>query len=159
MFRKYKDKIKKHFYNVLEIKTSPSEIAIGFSIGTFFANVPTFGLEFLIIFLIIFIFNKISKISLIFAYALWNPLLTYPIAAISYLIGNNLLKDTPVRIVKLEFSNEIIKFTIRYFVGSLIVATILSIISFIVVYFIAKKYQKKEIPILQKPLELPIKIS
>ena len=99
MIKKYINKIKKHFHEVLRIKTKPNEIAIGFAIGTFFANFPTFGLEFLIITAIIVLFKKVSKISLFLAYAVFNPLITYPLIYLDYQLGNLILGDTPIKII------------------------------------------------------------
>ena len=156
VFKKYKRKIKEHFKEVLEVKTSPNEIALGFSVGTFFANIPTLGFEFLIIILILILFKRVSKLSLILAYAVFNPLITYPLSAISYLIGDGILGEVPVTTIKLTLFEEAIRFTIRYLLGSLIVATALAITSYLVVYYFSRKYQKKEIPILQKPIEINI---
>ena len=67
MSKRYIKKLEKHFQEILEIKTTPHEIALGFSIGTFFANFPTLGLEFLIIFLLIIILKnsnpKVEKLA------------------------------------------------------------------------------------------------
>lgn len=154
MIKRFKNKIKKHFKEVLEIKTSPNEIAWGFAVGTFFANFPTFGLEFLLIFLIIIIFKRISKVSLLLAFVVWNPLITYPLGVVSYFIGNSILGDAPVITLKFTLFHEIIRITIRYILGSLIIATFFALISYFIVLYLTKKYQKKEIPILQKPLEI-----
>ena len=154
MFKKYIERIKKHFRDIIEIKTEPGEIAIGFAIGTFFANFPTFGLEFFAIFLILMLFKKISKISLLFAYVIWNPFITYPIGGLSYVLGNYILGDAPVTIVRFVVFQNFIQFTIRYMLGSLIVATFFAIISYFVILYLSKKYQRKEIFILQRPLEI-----
>jgi len=147
-----KQRIKNHIKEVLELKTSPKEIALGFAIGTFFANFPTFGLEILIIFLILIIFKKVSKISLLLAYVVWNPLITYPLAVVNYLIGDYILRDIPIITIKFTWFQELIRLTVRYIVGSLFVATIAAIVSYFVVYYLVKAYYKKQLPILQKPL-------
>ncbi|MCR4284432.1 MAG: DUF2062 domain-containing protein [archaeon] len=152
MIKRFKNKIKKHFEEVLRIKTTPKEIALGFAVGTFFANFPTFGLEFVLLFLLVAIYKKISKISLLLAYVVWNPLITYPLIAISYIIGNAILGNAPMVLVKLTIFQEVIRFTLRYIIGSFILAMFFAIISYFVVYYLSKKYQKREIPILQVPL-------
>ncbi|MCR4323580.1 MAG: DUF2062 domain-containing protein [Nanoarchaeota archaeon] len=152
MIKRFKNKIKKHFEEVLRIKTTPKEIALGFAVGTFFANFPTFGLEFVLLFLLVAIYKKISKISLLLAYVVWNPLITYPLIAISYIIGNAILGNAPMVLVKLTIFQEVIRFTLRYIIGSFILAMFFAIISYFVVYYLSKKYQKRETPILQVPL-------
>ena len=59
MYKKYKNRVGKYFDDVLRIKTTPKEIALGFSIGTFFANFPTLGLEFIILFYLVFVFQSL----------------------------------------------------------------------------------------------------
>jgi len=149
VIRRFKDKVKKHFREVLEIKTRPHEIALGFGIGTFFANFPTFGLEILIIFLLLITFKSISKISLLFAYVVWNPFITYSMIPLDYLIGNSILGDMPITIIRFELFSEIIQYTLRYLLGSLIVASTLAIISYFAMYYFSKKYQKNIAPILE----------
>ena len=63
MLKKFKNKLINHLKEVISIKTSPGSIALGFAVGTFFGIFPTFGLEFLMMFLIILIFKRISKVS------------------------------------------------------------------------------------------------
>jgi len=152
MTKQKKFNIKEQFKEILSIKTKPIEIARGFAIGTFFANFPTFGLEFLIIFLLLITFKRISKIALLSAYVIWNPFITYSFGVLSYFIGNKILGNAPIVLIKFKVFQNIIGFTIRYLLGSLIIASIFSILSYFIVFYLAKKYQDKDIPILQKPL-------
>jgi len=143
MIKKYYKKLKRHMNEVLKIKTSPESIASGFAIGTFFGIFPTFGLELLIIPLIILLFKKISKISLGIAYVLFNPILTFPIYILSYSIGNHLLSDAPAVLLKWEFLGNVITYTRRFFLGSLIVAMVISPITYFVIFYLSRKYQKE----------------
>jgi len=152
MVKKNRFDIKEQFKEVLRIKKEPKEIARGFAIGTFFANFPTLGLELLIILPLLIIFKKISKISLLSAYVVWNPLITYPLAAVSYIIGDSILGSAPIVLIEFTLFQGIIQFTIRYLLGSLILASFFATISYFVVFYLSKKYQNKEIPILQKPI-------
>jgi len=145
-------KIKEQFREILRIKKEPEEIARGFAIGTFFANFPTLGLEWLIIVPLLIFFKKISKISLLSAYVIWNPFITYPLGVLGYLIGNKILGNAPIILIKFTFFQNIVAFTIRYLLGSLILASIFSTISYFVVFYLSERYRDKEIPILQKPL-------
>ena len=63
--KNFKEKFKKRLEEVLEIKTSPHSIAAGFAIGTFIAILPTFGLGLFIGIILLFIFKRISKISML----------------------------------------------------------------------------------------------
>ncbi|MBU0760635.1 MAG: DUF2062 domain-containing protein [Nanoarchaeota archaeon] len=136
-------KIKKHFKEVLEIKTAPKEIAAGFALGTFLAILPTFGFGVLIGLLVILIFKRVSKISMIVAFAIWNPLVLIPIAALSYKIGDIILSEVPRYSFKIEVINQVYVYSRRFILGNIIVATTFTIISYFVVYFSVNRYQKK----------------
>lgn len=152
MLKKIKNKLKKHFEEVIKVKETPHEIAMGFAIGTAIAVLPTFGLGIFIGILIILIFKKVSKISMFLAFAFWNPILLIPLAALSYSIGDFLLKGEPVIKFKIGLINQIFIYSRRFLIGNLIITIALTIISYYLIYFLVKKYQKKEIPILQKPI-------
>ncbi|MFH1607741.1 MAG: DUF2062 domain-containing protein [archaeon] len=140
--KKLKEKIKKHLKEVLEIKTSPSSIAIGFAIGSFFGIFPTLGVEYLIMFLVILIFKKVSKVAMVAGYVLFNPFITFPIHILSYAIGNYLFSDAPVVFMRFETLGTIITYTRRFIVGSFILATFISTISYFVIYYLTRRYQK-----------------
>ena len=109
------NKIKKHLEEVIKIKTSPHSIALGFAIGTFIAISPTFGLGIFIGLFIIFIFKKISKISLLIALAIWNPLTLLAVHPINYKIGNFILSNAPVKTYSSEILNKLFVYSVRYF--------------------------------------------
>lgn len=140
--RKLKEKIKKHFQEVLEIKTSPSSIAIGFAIGTFFGIAPTFGIEAIIILAILLIFKKVSKVALFAGYILWNPLVEIPIFALGYKIGDLLLTG-PVKYYDVEYLGEIFFYSKRLILGTSILAVAISIASYFIIFYLARKYQRK----------------
>jgi len=148
--KKFRDKLKGHFHEVLKIKKSPSEIAFGFAIGTAIAILPTFGLGVFIGVILILIFKNLSKISMFIAFAFWNPILLIPLTGLSYALGDFLLKGEPIIKFKIELLNQIFIYTRRYIVGNVIITIILSFVSYILVYYIVKKYQKREIPFLQE---------
>jgi len=156
MIKKFKDKFKKYFQEILEIKTTPHEVALGFSVGTAIAVLPTFGLGLFIGLLVVLIFKKVSKLSMFVAFAFWNPLLLIPTSALSYYIGGLFLSGEPTINLKFNILNIIYLYTQKFLLGNLIVTATFTIIGYFVVLFLAKKYKKKEIPILQKPLEIEI---
>ena len=132
-------RIKNHFSEVLKIKTSPNEIALGFAIGTFIAILPTPGLSILIGLLITLMFPRLSKLALFGAFFVWNPLIVVPINLMGVKIGNVLFADIPATSFKIEFFNIIYNFTKRYFVGNLFIAVGLAIISYFIIILILKR--------------------
>jgi uncharacterized protein len=145
MLKKLKNKLKNHLKEVLEIKTSPFSIASGFAVGTLIAILPTFGFGVLIGLLVVLIFKKVSKVSLLFAFAIWNPLVQIPIYALSYYIGDIIMGDLPIKTFRFEFLSKFYIFSRRFLVGNLILSLALSIVSFVVVLYLVKFYRKTKL--------------
>ncbi|MBU2576322.1 MAG: DUF2062 domain-containing protein [Nanoarchaeota archaeon] len=143
MIKKFRDKIKKHLSEVLELKTSPHSIAMGFALGTFIAILPTFGLGAFIGLFFIMIFKKISKVSMFISFAIWNPLVLAFLTTVEYGIGDLIYSDLPIIYFKFEIFNKIFLFTRRILIGSIVLATTISIICYILIWYFSKKYQKK----------------
>ena len=141
--KKLKEKIKRHFEEVLKIKTSPSSIAMGFSIGTLIAILPTFGLGIFIGLLVLLIFKKASKISMFISFAIWNPLVLAILYPLEYSIGNFILSGIPVTEFRFEILNQLFIYTGRLLLGSIILSIIVSIISYFVVFYIVKRHRRK----------------
>ncbi len=141
--KKFKEKIRKHFQELIGLKTTPHEIALGFAVGTAIAVLPTFGLGVFIGILLVLIFKKLSKLSLFVAFAFWNPLLLIPAAGLSYAIGNWLFSDLPVVNLKFEILNQVFIFTKRFLIGNLIVTIFLTLISYVVVFYLVKSYYRR----------------
>jgi len=140
---KLKDKIKKHFEEVLKIKTSPSSIAAGFALGTFIAILPTFGLGLFIGLWIILIFKNMSKISMMIAFAIWNPFVLAGLYPLSYEIGEFILKGEPVQKYNFMVLNQFFTYSKRFILGNIILSTIISSISYFIIYY-SSLYYKEE---------------
>lgn len=143
MINKIKNKIKHHFSEVSKIKTSPESIALGFAVGTFIAILPTFGLGIFIGLLVVLIFEKVSKVSLIAAFAVFNPAIEFALYALNYSIGYSILAGRDVSEATVEIYNNLFVYTQRLFVGSVITATILGVLSYFLIYYAVKAYQKR----------------
>jgi len=143
MIKKFKEKIKKHFQEVIELKTTPHEIALGFAVGTAIAVLPTFGLGIFIGILLVLIFKKLSKLSLFIAFAFWNPLLLILTTTISYALGDWLFSDLPVLNMKFKILNLIFTFTRRFLIGNLIVTAVFTVLSYGVVFYLVKSYYRR----------------
>jgi uncharacterized protein len=136
--------ITEHFKRVIETKKSPHSIALGFTLGTLIALLPTPGFSVLIGILVVFIFNKINKYSLFGAIALWNPLVQIPIYTLSYKIGNLIFGSMPLVEYKISLLHQILIYTRRFLIGNVILAILISIISYIVVWLVASHYANKD---------------
>lgn len=138
-------RLKIHFREVMKAKTKPHEIALGFAIGTLIEFlVPVPFADFIIAFIIISIFERVSKFSLFGALLFWNALITWPLLALSLKIGNFLYGSEPVMRYKIEFLNNVYNFTKRILVGNVIIGGSLAFLSYFIIKFITKKYQTLE---------------
>jgi uncharacterized protein len=143
MITKFREKIKKHFEEVIKLKTSPHSIALGFAIGTFVAIFPTPGFSVWLGLLIVLIYEKINKLSLFGAIAFWNPLFITPVFAWGYKIGDYILRTKPLIEYPIVLIDRIYYITLRLVIGNTILGIIIAVISYFIVRKIAVEYQKK----------------
>ena len=144
MIRRLKDKIKKHLKEIAELKTSPHSIAMGFALGTLVAILPTFGLGVFIGLALLLVFKKVSKVSMMISFVVWNPLVLALMYPLDYAVGNYVLLNFPARMYKVELLNRIFFYSRRFLVGSVINAVIISVICYVLVLYFAYRYQRKK---------------
>lgn len=144
MINKLKEKIKKHFHEVIRTKKSEHSVALGFAIGTFISILPTPGFNILLGLLVVLIFKKVNKFSLFISMAVWNTLTLIPIYWLSYKIGNLLFGSVPVVKYNIVILDQIYNFTRRYLVGNLILALIISPLCYFIVKGLIRLYRKKK---------------
>ena len=136
-------KIKGHFVEVVKTKRSPESIALGFSVGTFIAVLPTPGLSLLIGLVIVLVFSRISKYALFSAFLVWNPLVLVPLHMLSYRMGLFLLGSAHTEAYGITFLSHAYSFTARFLLGNLIIASALSCLAYFLVISAARAYQGK----------------
>src|SRR3990167_1033381 len=137
-------RVKRHFEEIIKIKTKPREIALGFAIGTlieFFVPIPI--LDIIVALVVASIFERLSKISLFGALLFWNFLITWPLITLSIKIGNLIFGSENIVRYNIEIFNYAYNFTRRLLVGNIIIGSCLAFISYFAVWFITKKYQEK----------------
>ncbi len=139
---KFYKKLEKHLEEVLKIKTTPHEIAIGFALGALIAILPTFGLGIFIGLGLVLIFNRISKISMMVAFAVFNPVVLIFTYAASISIGKILFSSHPLITLGPQYLNQISSFAMIFLFGNFILAGSIFLISYAVVFYLSKWYQK-----------------
>lgn len=139
-----KKSLKHHINDIIKIKTSPHSIALGFAIGAFIAILPTVGIGILLGIIIIFLFKKVSKLSLFGAMLVFNPLILAPIYYLSYQLGNLILGNAPKQEFDLSLYNMVYHLSARFLLGNVILAVVFSLLSYYIVKNIAQKYQEKK---------------
>jgi len=147
LIKKYYEKFKQHLIDVLKIKKSPHSIAMGFALGTFLEILPLPGINYLIGLLIVFIFKTVNKISMFLAFLFWNVLFIGPMYLLAFRIGDKLFVGEPVVLFNMEFLDWAYNFSRRVLVGIVIIAFFVAVISYFVILFLVKFYQKKYPPV------------
>ena len=146
-------KIKHQFSEVIKIEKSPHSIASGFAVGTFIAVLYTPFLNILLALLVMLLYPKINKLSLIGAFIFWNPLFALPVYVTSYKLGELLFADVPLQTFNLVVLDQIYRFSRRFLIGNFILSIALSFVGYFVVRLVAELYQKKKhSKIRKKPL-------
>ncbi len=136
------ERVKEHFKDVTSLKKSPHSIAGGFAIGTFVALLPTFGLGVFIGILVLLFFKKISKISMMLAFVVWNPLILASVYPVSYIIGNTILSDSSAQSHGISILEKLFTSSKSFLLGSVILATIVAVIGYLLILILASHYQK-----------------
>ena len=127
-----------HYNELLNTHSSPKSVAIGFSLGAFIAVLPTPGIGILLGLLTIFLFPKVSKLALFIAMAIFNPLVLTPIYAMNYQIGDYFLSGTEIMAIDFFAGNSFYHLTLRLLLGSVIMAFIIAVTSYFLVYYLMK---------------------
>jgi len=135
------NKIKRHFREVVQTKTSSRAIALGFSIGTFISILPTTGFGFLLGLVVVAIFKKVSKYGIFLAMMTWNPLTVAPLYLLSYQIGDWLIEKEAK--LGLDWFEEILNHSKIFLSGNLIVNIPITLLSYFLIYFIVNFYKSK----------------
>jgi uncharacterized protein len=146
MIKRWKDKLKQHFKEILITKPSPHAIALGIAIGTFISILPTPGLNFAIGFLVLIIFKRVNKYTLFLALLFWNVFTLAPIYILSYKIGNLLFSQAPMVNIELSLLDKVYQFSRRFLIGNIIIAITISIAAYYGVKRIMYVYYKKYHP-------------
>jgi uncharacterized protein len=142
VYGKIKRKVKQYFYEVARLKKTPHEIALGFAIGVFVGILPTPGFNLLIGMLIILLYKNVNKLSLFGGMALFNPLTTPPIVYLSNKLGKLIVKPLNPSDPLYTLVREILHTTLRVLVGAILIALVVSGISYVAMKIIVKRWQK-----------------
>lgn len=141
-------KIRHKFINyskeILKNNGNPESIAMGFSLGTLIAILPTpgFGL-FLALFIALF-FKKINKIAIIASFTLWNPLVLAPIYWFSYVLGDFFYTPDPSIKFDLAIFDHLYHYSGKFILGNATIALIMSTLGYVVIYTLVQKYLRKQ---------------
>ncbi|WP_138007044.1 DUF2062 domain-containing protein [Halalkalirubrum salinum] len=112
---------------------TPHEIGLSFAIGIFITTLPTLGLGYGVFVVLAYFFSWVNKLALIAAAIVLNPATKPFVHAASYQISGFFFSPRtvePFNIVLLDAAVNIVR---RILIGNLIIATVLSIVSYLLV--------------------------
>ena len=124
------EQLKARLKEMLSARSSPHEIALGFTIGTFISILPTPGFNLLLGALVVAVYPHVNKLSVFGAMAFYNPIVIIPFYWASYKMGSLIFGLNPVIHYDVVVISEAYDFTRRYLVGNLIVASVTSAITY-----------------------------
>ena len=134
-----------HLLKILEIKSSPHSIALGFAVGTFIALLPTFGFGAFIGLFLLLIFENMNKVSLLSAFVIWNPLILAPIYYLSYRFGILLCGGVVADKLSFRIQDLLYSFSRTFLIGNFIISLSISILCYFLIknVFLKINFNKK----------------
>lgn len=117
---------------LLNAEASAQNQALGFAVGTFISLLPTPGLNFALSLLLASWF-RLHKATVLLSLAIWNVFVTAPFFALSYRLGNWLFPTPATASVTAQWQAQVISFVQGFLVGNLIVAGVVTAVSYTIV--------------------------
>lgn len=141
---KFKEQIIRQTKEILKSKSSPESIAMGFSLGTLIAILPTPGFGVFIALFIAIFFKKMSKLAILISFTFWNPIIVAPLYWLSYELGGLFFTPNPSIQFDLAIFDQLYHYSGRFILGNAMIALLLSPLSYLTVYFLTAKYLRRQ---------------
>ncbi|MBK8900340.1 MAG: DUF2062 domain-containing protein [Anaerolineaceae bacterium] len=129
---------------LLNADASAHNQAMGFALGTFISILPTPGLNFALSLLLASWF-RLHKATVLLSLAVWNVFVTAPFMALSYRLGNWLFPAPVTASVTAQWQAQVLSFVQGFLVGNLIVAGVVTAVSYTIVlgiFWLLREKQK-----------------
>lgn len=152
-FDRYVDRIHQKLHRAFVEKHTPREIARSFALGTFILMLPTLGVGLLLCVAIIYVFDRVSRLALLAAAVMFNPVVKSGIYVASFALGMLLLgpiEGISMTDVSLNAGAEIV---VRLLIGNLLLAILTTVVSYVVVHRLAVRYASTDNAETSKTLE------
>jgi uncharacterized protein (DUF2062 family) len=120
---------------VLKAEATAHNQAMGFAVGTFISLLPTPGFNFALALLLASWF-RLHKGTVLVSLAVWNVFVTAPFFALSYRLGEWLFPAPATASVAAQWQAQVISFVQGFLVGNLIIAGVITAVSYTIVLFI-----------------------
>lgn len=138
--RRFFDKVIAYVRDVATIRNHPHEIALGFAVGVFIAAMPTPGFD-IILGLISLFLIRMNKIAVFAGLALFNPFTVPFVYASSLRIGHLFVPYMPIAGIDWYSTANLLANLKPFLIGTFIVSTVLSLIAYTLVFWVAYLYQ------------------
>ena len=139
-----KEKLKHHFQELAKSRTSENSIAAGFAIGTAIGLFPTPGFGTMLGVLIALILEKVNKVSIFVAMAVWNPIVCAPFHVLSYKLGDVIVGSNELILFNSSFLSRASNFSIRYAIGNIIITVSISSLCFFLAKYAVMLYRRRK---------------
>ncbi|MEF8880298.1 MAG: DUF2062 domain-containing protein [Candidatus Nanohaloarchaea archaeon] len=139
-----KRKMMETLHEAFEEEHTDREIAFSFAFGIFVTSLPTLGLGLILFALLIKFTRSISRLAISASIVIMNPLTKWIFYLSSINLGSLILTGRLSGIGGLE---EALKYLL---IGSIVLAAILSILSYFVALKLVKTYRSSELEIIEE---------
>ena len=120
--------------------STPTSIALGFTLGTFIAILPTPGFGAFLAISLTLVFKVFNRLAVIVAVTIWNPLLLVPLYYLSYRLGSVLLARPIDLHEELSLYEMLSEYTYSFLVGDIILALLIATVSYVGIYRLMTVY-------------------
>jgi uncharacterized protein (DUF2062 family) len=144
-FEKYIDRIRAELHSAFTEDHTPRETAGSFALGTFITMLPTLGTGLLLFVAIVYVADWVSKIALFASVLVFNPVVKWGVYIGSFTLGVVLLgpvDGVSTANVSISGGPEIL---VRLLLGNLILAVLATVVSYVIVYRLAVRYQQTDV--------------
>ena len=124
--------------------STPASIALGFTLGSFIAILPTPGFGAFLALSLTLVFKIFNRLAVIIAITLWNPLLLVPLYYLSYLLGSVLLARPITPPEEVSLYEMLSEYTYAFLLGNFIFAVLISLVSYIGIFRLMTVYVRHQ---------------
>lgn len=142
---RYFEDLRERLHAAFKEDHTPREIAGSFALGTFVTMLPTFGIGLVLFAVFAYVFEWVSKLALLATVLIFNPMVKWGVYVASYVLGSILLApsgEVELTQISLSASREVL---LRLVVGNLILASLGTVVGYIVVYRFAVRFEPTDV--------------
>lgn len=145
-FGTYCSRIREKLHGAFSESYTPRELAGSFALGAFITMLPTLGTGLLLFVVIVYVSDRVSKLALFGSILVFNPPVKWGVYVASFALGTALLgpvDGVSMTDISLDAGSG---FFARLLLGNLILGVVAALVSYVVVYRLAVRYEYCDIP-------------